>query len=287
MSLLSPPLEAFLAVVERGKVHAAAHDLGLTQTAVTQRIRALETSLATTLFTRSRQGMALTREGEALLRYCQGVRELEGQALASIEQGGKVSSARVVITGPSSLLRARIVPAVAPVLREFPELAITFLIEDREEWAELIRTGKAQMALMPPEYVAREMDSRLIAPERYLLVGPLSWRGRALDKIVEQERIIDFDATDRMTKLYLRQIRLESKARGERHFVNSTELVASLIEQGIGYGVLTEEMAKPYLDSQRLIDLNPGKRLNWRHAVAWFPRPQMPPYFAALLKAIT
>lgn len=286
MSLLSPQLEAFLAVVKLGRVHGAASDLGLTQTAITQRIRSLETSLSSTLFTRSRQGMRLTAEGEALLLYCRGVKELEGQALAVIQGGGKTAAARVVIAGPSSLLRSRVIPACCSVLKDFPELALSFLLEDREIWGDLLRTGAAQIGFVPPEYVTKEMDSRLIKPELYLLVGAPAWRKRSLKEIISTERAIDFDLTDQMTALYLRQMRLDSDPRPERHFVNSTESLAQMIEAGMGYGVLTQEMAEPYLSSNRLCDLNPGKSFRWRHAAAWFPRPQMPAYFSALLKAI-
>ena len=41
MSLLSPQLQAFLAVAEHKTVHGAAGDLYITQTAVTQRILSL------------------------------------------------------------------------------------------------------------------------------------------------------------------------------------------------------------------------------------------------------
>ena len=78
MRLLSHNLQAFIAVVEQSTVHGAAKQVNLTQTGVTQRIRALESDLQTTLFLRSRKGMKLTREGEALLRYCRGAVDLEG-----------------------------------------------------------------------------------------------------------------------------------------------------------------------------------------------------------------
>ena len=71
MSLLHPQLLAFMAIVERKTVLASAKDLGLTQTGVTQRIKALEAHLNATLFTRSRKGMMLTEEGQSLLLYCQ------------------------------------------------------------------------------------------------------------------------------------------------------------------------------------------------------------------------
>ena len=42
MSLLDPRLQAFVSVIRNQTVHGASKELGLTQTAVTQRIRALE-----------------------------------------------------------------------------------------------------------------------------------------------------------------------------------------------------------------------------------------------------
>ena len=66
MSLLSANLQAFVSVARQGTVHGAAAELYLTQTGITQRIRAIEKELKTTLFLRSRKGMTLTQEGEAL-----------------------------------------------------------------------------------------------------------------------------------------------------------------------------------------------------------------------------
>ena len=57
MRLLNHNLQAFMAIVQQSTVHGAANKLGLTQTAVTQRIRSIERDLETTLFIRSRKGM--------------------------------------------------------------------------------------------------------------------------------------------------------------------------------------------------------------------------------------
>ncbi len=106
MSLLHPGLEAFLVVARHGTVRGAAAQIGLTQTGVTQRIRTLEKKVGVTLFTRSRQGMRLTQEGEALHRYCQRVGDMEGELLSFLGDSGTEASFRLVITGPSSIIRA-------------------------------------------------------------------------------------------------------------------------------------------------------------------------------------
>ena len=108
MSLLSPQLEAFMAVVKHKTVHAAASQINLTQTAVTQRIKTLESMLHATLFLRSRRGMQITPEGEALLRYCQAAKELEGEALARIQGDDLALEVSLSISAPTSIMRSRI-----------------------------------------------------------------------------------------------------------------------------------------------------------------------------------
>jgi LysR family transcriptional regulator (chromosome initiation inhibitor) len=89
MRLLDPRLKAFLKISQIGTVFGSADSLGLTQTAVTQRIRSLENELGITLFTRSRKGMRLTLEGQALLQYCKGAEELEGAVFSKVSGGNQ------------------------------------------------------------------------------------------------------------------------------------------------------------------------------------------------------
>src|ERR1700690_1249493 len=122
MILLDSRLQAFMAIVFNHTVHGAAKDLGLTQTGVTQRIRALESQLGTTLFTRSRRGMMLTQEGEALNRYCLAAGDLEGLALNQMLGAGTSSPIRVNISGPTSIMTSRVVPSCLSLYERFPSL---------------------------------------------------------------------------------------------------------------------------------------------------------------------
>jgi DNA-binding transcriptional LysR family regulator len=286
MSLLSPNLAAFLAITRTQTVHGAARELGITQTGVTQRIRSLEASLSTTLFIRSRKGMQLTHEGQALLRYCQASLDLEGETLAQITGAGEQSNVRVCLTGPSSIMRSRIIPRCIPCLKEFKEVTIEFEINDLESRVDALRNGRAQLAILSRERVAREMDSKLLKPEEYVLVGPASWKRRALSDVLKKEKIIDFDSSDTMTFSYLKKHKLLDQVVGERHFVNSIEALAEMIQAGLGYGVLTSEFAALFLKRCDLAILNSGAVFEHQVALAWYPRQKMPRYFEALVKAI-
>ena len=286
MSLLGPQLEAFVAITRYHTVHAAAADLHLTQTAVTQRIRALETKLRTTLFTRTRRGMLLTPEGEALLRYCHAAMDLEGEAMAYISGAAKETEVRICITGPTSFMRSRIIPQCFPVMEKFPNLLIHFKVTDTEDRDKSLRAGTAEFAVIQPENLAREMQHKLLEPEKYVLVCTTKWKNRKLHNIIREERIIDFTPQDQMTFNYLKQYKLFDLAQLERHFVNRTESLAMMLIAGHGYSLLTTEFSEPYIKRKQLMILNEGKIYENRLALAWYERPEPPSYFKAIIDAI-
>lgn len=286
MSLLSANLHAFLAIVRLGTVHAASASLLLTQTAVTQRIRALEKDLGTTLFLRSRKGMRLTPEGEALLRYCQGAEQLEGQALAEISGAADDRPAHVTIAGPTSVMTARIARQCVHLYSEWPCLHLNFVITDSMDRLNLVRSGQVSLAVVSPDRVPNEMDGKRLRPDRYLLVASPRWKGRRLADLLETERIIDFDADDQTTLNYLKKFGLLDQLKRPRLFVNDNEVIAQYFSQGIGFGTLTAEVAKPHLEAGRLIALNGAAALEDPLALAWYPRPEMPRYLKAIIDAI-
>ena len=286
MSLLNPGIEAFLAIVRQGTVHGAARQIGLSQTGVTQRIRGLERDLGVTLFLRSRKGMRPTAEGEALVRWCRSVEELEGELLPFVRRGAEAAAVRVTITGPSSLMRCRVIPPVTAALGAFPGVTLRLLLDDTGGGLSHLKTGVAQLAILRSDDVVNELDAKPLRPARYLLVGPAAWIGREPAELVAAERIVDFDEADDATFAFLREHDLLSGARRRRHLVNNPDVLAELVAGGFGYSVLVEDFAKSMLADGRLVDLCPGRHLDQWFALAWYPRQEMPGYFRALVDAV-
>jgi DNA-binding transcriptional LysR family regulator len=107
---MHPNITAFIAIAETGTVSAAAKKLGLTQTAATQRIKALEKQLGFSLFLRSRTGMKLTEEGKTLLRSGLQARELEGRLASDLRMGAVDNDVSITITAPGGIITRRIIP---------------------------------------------------------------------------------------------------------------------------------------------------------------------------------
>lgn len=286
MSLLSPALQAFESTAKNKTVHAAAAELHLTQTAVTQRLRTLEIQLKTSLFIRTRRGMVLTPEGEALLRYCRSVREIESEVLVKVQGTGTKADVSLCISGPTSLMRSRIIPQCIPVLKKFPKLRLQFDTNDSDSRVRSLKSGESQLCIIQPPDAAPEMQIKSLKPENYVLVGPAQWKQRTLLDVIKNERIIDYDPSDQFTFNYLKDYALFEHVRHDRHFANRTESLAFMIMQGLGYGLLTDEFSKPYLDSGELVLLHADKIYKHSIALAWYDRHEPPDYFAALISSI-
>ncbi|MDR3477860.1 MAG: LysR family transcriptional regulator [Gammaproteobacteria bacterium] len=286
MSLQSHSLQAFMAVAETKTVHAAAGLLHLTQTAVTQRIRTLETRLKTTLFIRTRRGMMLTPEGEALLRYCFAAKELEGEALAKIQGAGLETAITMRITGATSIMTSRIIPQCLPVMKKFPHLLMHFDVNDLESRILTLKSGECQFAVIREEDIVPEMAFKALRPEKYVLVCTSAWKHRKLTDILTHERFIDYDPEDQMTFHYLKHFGLFELAKHERYFVNRTDSLAKMLVDGIGYGVLTKEFSQKYLESKQLTILNKQQSYENKVVLAWYPRHEPPHYFREIIDAI-
>jgi LysR family transcriptional regulator, chromosome initiation inhibitor len=280
-----PKLMTFEKVVSNGTVHAAARELGLSQVAVTKRIKELESQLKVTLFLRSRKGMRLTSEGQALLRYCLSTQEAEGLLLSQItnEQGHDVS---LTVIGPTSAISTRVVSCCSDLYGKYPFLRLHLRSEDHKNIVDLVKNGAADFGIVPTQNVPNEMESKTLKPDRYLLVAPPAWRHRQLSEIIQNERIIDFYEQDSTTLKYLKKFELDKVVRRGRLFVNENEALIHLFRQGIGFGTLTESVAAPHIESENLIKLNRGQALEDPLALVWYRRSREMAYFDGLIRAI-
>lgn len=70
-------------VVDCGSLKGAADELGYTQSAVSQAVKALERELGTTIIERGKQGVSLTRDGKQYLPYLRQIVTAEASLRAS------------------------------------------------------------------------------------------------------------------------------------------------------------------------------------------------------------
>src|SRR5919205_167880 len=154
MALPAHQLDAFHAVAATGSFSRAAARLHVTQPALSQRIQQLETELKKRLFVRSPSGVTLTDAGSRLLRYCQVQRALEAELLDDLTVDGHGGSTELELSGTlriaafSSVARSCVLPAVAPLFRANPRLAVDVSVGEMQEIAALLAQGAVDFALL-------------------------------------------------------------------------------------------------------------------------------------------
>jgi DNA-binding transcriptional LysR family regulator len=119
-----PPLEwlrVFEAAGRLGNFTAAANELGLTQAAVSQRIRHLETRLNTHLFLRLARGVELTADGEAYLPHIRNALDAVRRGTADLFGTPRT---RISIAAPASVAALWIAPRLRALSLARPTLQV-------------------------------------------------------------------------------------------------------------------------------------------------------------------
>jgi DNA-binding transcriptional LysR family regulator len=119
-------LLAFVTVAREGSFTRAAALLGVTQSALSQTVRALEERLQIRLLTRTTRSVAPTAAGERLARAI-GHRfdEIEAELDALTELRDKPAGT-VRITCGDHVLRSVLLPRLGPLLHDYPDITIEF-----------------------------------------------------------------------------------------------------------------------------------------------------------------
>jgi DNA-binding transcriptional LysR family regulator len=98
-------LQLLVAVAERGSTAAAARASNLTQSAVSKRLKSLETAVGMALFRRTGRGLALTHAGEVYLPYARAA--LEQMAIGKVRVRESAASKRPVRLHMQAILGER------------------------------------------------------------------------------------------------------------------------------------------------------------------------------------
>lgn len=130
-------LAAFEATVRLGSMTAAARELGTTQPAVSQRIRALEEQLGLPLFDRSTRRVRMTRDGEAFHEEITGsLRRIIG-ASRRLQSRARARHRELMIAAHFGFAHRWLLPRLPRLESAFPGTRFEVFPADRDEMPEM------------------------------------------------------------------------------------------------------------------------------------------------------
>lgn len=173
------PLAVFVRVVERQGLSAAARSLGVSPSAVSQAVRALEARVGVPLLVRTTSSLRPTEAGAELARRAARALADLDDALAQATESGARIAGRLRVTAPHVTLDPIVRPTLAALHREHPGLDVEVSVDDRlvDLVTERYDLGLRLSEVVPREYVA----ARLTPAFRAVIVGSpayLAARGR-------------------------------------------------------------------------------------------------------------
>jgi DNA-binding transcriptional LysR family regulator len=250
-------LLAFVAVGRERSFTKAAAKLGVSQSALSHTIRELEARLGVRLLTRTTRSVSPTEAGGRLLDSL-GPRfeEIEAE-LASIAELREKPAGTVRITATEFATESILIPTLARVLRENPDLKVEFVVD---YGLTNIVAERLDAGVRSGGQVAKDMIAVRIAPDmRMAVIGaPAYFKAHGEPKtpqdLVKHNCInLRLPTHDSLYAWEFEKGSRELRVRVEGQVTcNSTALLLNAALSGAGLGYVPEGMAEPHVAKGRL-----------------------------------
>lgn len=276
-------LAALAAVHRRGSFELAAASLGVTPSAVSQRIKALEERAGTLLIMRGQPSMA-TGAGLRLIRHHDEVALLEA-ALAQDLPTVARAAATVRIAVNADSLATWFLPALAAAPGPLWDLVI-----DDQDWSEgWLRRGEVAAAVTGSPGPLQGCDTHPLGQQRYRATASPAFMARWFPDGVTPDALarapaLTFNPKDRLQHAWI------SARTGGRplafpfHHIASPEGFVTACCLGIGWSMNAEPLVAAHLAEGRLVELIPETPLDV--ALYWQVSRLAAPALAPLTRAV-
>ena len=162
-------IEAFLGVAQHRSFRRAAAGLGVTPSAISQAVRALETRVGAALFIRTTRSVGLTEAGERFLTHAKPAFEALVAAGAEARGLGQRPAGLLRLSVPRAVVPLVLEPVIASFCQAYPEIELEIAASD--ERVDLA-AGGFDAGIRLGQFIAPDMSAvRLTPPFPLVVVG--------------------------------------------------------------------------------------------------------------------
>ena len=251
-------LQFFVAAAEAGSVTGAARALSISQSSVTEAIRALEDDLGVTVFERQAKGLVITHRGSVFLRHARQILADVATARMACRDDPEQVRGRLSL-GVTSLVAGYVLSDILQRFRRAFPLIDLNVIEDSGEYLQhLLIGGELDVAVLLTSSVrdrmALHVETLLVSPYRLWL--PLG-HPLALQESIGLEDLAGTPMIQLMVdeiEESMRRLTAALPVKPEIAFrTRSVEAVRSLVATGAGLAVLPGLVYRPWsLEGDRI-----------------------------------
>ena len=275
-------LEALATVIEQGSFGAAAKTLSITLSAVSLRIKSLESSLGQRLLVRGKQVRA-TPAGQALLVHVKQVQLMEADLLGSLQgnnpgKAPRMQSLSVAVNADS--LTSWFLPGVAGLLARH-HLLLDIVVDDQDHTHDALKSGEVVGCVTTLAQAMRGCVAEPLGTMRYRCVAApalvAQWHapgtghaagGVSAHRLLATPAVI-FNRKDALQDQFLAQHVGLQNALYPRHFVPAVDAFELALELGMGWGMVPDLLLEARNNRPALVEILPDRpvdvALYWQH----------------------
>jgi DNA-binding transcriptional LysR family regulator len=249
--------EAVTAVARLGSFRAAATELGMSSSALSHAVAALEARLGVRLFNRTTRSVSATDAGEQFIaRIAPALADISG-AIEGINRHRDTPAGTLRINTSAGAARMILVPIILEYLRRYPDMNVVLVTEGR--LVDIVGQG-FDAGIRIAETVPQDMIAVPIGgPQRMLVVGAPDYFAKHPKPVVPEDLLNHHCIRARMASGSI--YHWEFEQRGEEMAIDAPgslildemTLMMEATLAGAGLAYLSEWSARPHIDAGRLI----------------------------------
>jgi DNA-binding transcriptional LysR family regulator len=249
----------FLAVARERSFTRAAVKLGMTQSALSHTIRALEARLGVRLLTRTTRSVSPTEAGERLLQTVAPRLEEIDAEIAAVSELGDRPAGTVRITATDHVIDNVLWPRLAAVLPQYPDIHLEISSEYRmvdvaaERYDIGVRWGDQVEKDMIAVRLTPDTQTMIVGAPDYFAHRPVP---ASIDDLMKHEciRLRLAGGGVYAWEMVERGAAIDVRVRG-RYTFNGVYQMLNAALSGNGLAYMTEDMAVPHLQAGRLVSV--------------------------------
>ena len=247
--------KVFKEVAEAGNITAAAQALYISQSAVSQSIKQLESDLQTRLFARNSRGVTLTADGKLLYEYVRSAIGLLETGEAKLSQTRELQMGQLTIGASDTVTSQFLLPYLDSFHRQYPAIHIQIVSGRSHKVLGLLQSGKVDIAFASTPGEGSFETVPCFATHSMFVASPEY--PCDFSHIYTLSEIADFPLIllerKASSRLYLEKYFLQNGLRLNPEIeLGARSLLVDLAAIGFGVAGVTEEFVRKDLESGRL-----------------------------------
>lgn len=260
----------FYYVAKNKSITAAAGDLCISQPAVSQAVKTLETSLGSKLFVRMAKGVSLTKEGEALYTHVKQGYEQILLGEEAVMRMHNLELGEIRIGASDMTLQFYLLPFLEQFHEKYPKIKVTVTNAPTPETISYLKEGKIDFGVVSEPFWQEGsfFVTRVLPIQDVFVAGNRFCEYK--DRIVTFEELKDLPVIclegNTSSRTFVDSfLKDESIVLTPEFELATSNMIVQFASRNLGVGMVVKSFAEPYLKRGELFELKLSKAIPKRN----------------------